>query len=235
MIETTDALDKGTRRTFFGFITALYVAFQLISDVTAGKLVNLFEFVVPVSILWFPFTYIFSDILTEVYGYVRARSALWTVLLCSVLAGVLYVIAATLPAAPGFDANEAYKRVLYQVPRILFGGWIAVFTGEFLNDYAIAKLKVFSEGKHLWARLVTSTLVGQLANSILFASIALYGVIPNGLLVSSVLSSWVLKVVVEVVMIPITYRVVAALKRVERIDVYDRDTNFNPFVIHLEQ
>src|SRR5436190_15650181 len=115
---------------YLGIITVLYVTMQLISDVTAGKLINIGGYGVSVTVLYFPVTYIFSDILTEVYGYARARSVLWTVMLCSITAGVIYQLAAVLPPATGFDANDAYKRVLEQVPRVLLGGWVAVFAGD---------------------------------------------------------------------------------------------------------
>ncbi len=215
---------------FFGFIVCLYVALQLISDVTAGKITAIFGFPVSVTVLYFPITYIFADILTEVYGYARARSALWTVLICSVLAGIIYQVAALMPAAPGFDADPAYRRVLGQVPRVLLGGWIAVFAGEILNDYVLAKIKISSGGRHLWIRTISSTIVGQFANTALFYVIALYAVIPTNLLVQSVISGWLLKVTVEVVMTPVTYVVVGALKRIEGVDFYDTDTNFNPLI-----
>src|SRR5688572_16211030 len=117
---------------------------QLVSDVTAGKLMSVGGYGVSVTVLYFPITYIFADILTEVYGYARARAVLWTVLICSILAGLVYQLVVALPPAVGFDANEAYTRVFSQVPRILLGGWLAVFAGEILNDYVLAKLKVLT-------------------------------------------------------------------------------------------
>jgi uncharacterized integral membrane protein (TIGR00697 family) len=123
---------------------------QLVSDVTAGKIINFAGFPVSVTVLYFPITYIFSDILTEVYGYARARSVLWTVLICSVLAGLLYQLVVYLPPAAGFSDNPAYTRVLGSVPRILLGGWIAVFAGEILNNYVLAKIKIVSNGRYLW-------------------------------------------------------------------------------------
>jgi queuosine precursor transporter len=216
---------------FLGLITCLYVAMQLISDVTAGKITQLFGFPVSVTVLYFPITYIFADVLTEVYGYARARRAVWTVLLCSVLAGLVYQVAAYMPPAEGFDGDPAYRRVLGQVPRTLLGGWIAVFAGEILNDYVLAKLKVATGGRHLWIRTISSTIVGQFANTALFYVIALGGVLPADLLVASILSGWVIKVMVEVLMTPATYWVVNSLKRIEGEDYYDRDTNFNPMII----
>lgn len=214
---------------YLGAITALYVAMQLISDVTAGKIVQLGIFTVSATVLYFPVTYIFSDVLTEVYGYAQARKTLWTVLACSVLAGLIYQLVVALPAASGFDAASAYERVLGAVPRVLLGGWIAVWVGGILNDYVLAKLKVLTNGKRLWLRTIGSTIIGEFANTVLFYIIALYAVIPNAILVSSILSGWFLKVVVEVAFTPVTYAVVAKLKKEEGEDYYDRGTNFNPF------
>lgn len=216
---------------YLGLITVLYVTFQLVSDVSAGKIVQLGIFTVSATALYFPITYIFSDILTEVYGYARARAVLWQVMLASVLAGIVYQAVVWLPAAAGFDAQDAYARVLGSVPRILIGGWIAVWIGAILNDYILAKMKVWTKGKHLWMRTISSTIVGEGANTALFYLIALYAIIPNSLLISSILSGWALKVIVEVLLTPVTYYVVAKLKRLEGEDYYDRSTNFNPFII----
>lgn len=216
---------------YLGLITVLYVAFQLISDVTAGKIVQLGVLTVSVTALYFPVTFIIGDVLTEVYGYARARRVLWQVLLASVIAGIVYQIVVWLPAAPGFDAADAYTRVLGSVPRILLGGWIAVFVGTILNDYIMAKMKVWTNGKHLWMRTIGSTIVGEGANTVLFYMIALYAVIPNNILIASILAGWFLKVAVEVVMTPVTYAVVKKLKKAEGEDYYDRDTNFNPLKV----
>lgn len=216
---------------YLGIITTLYIAFQLISDVTAGKIVQLGIFTVSATVLYFPITYIFSDILTEVYGYARARSVVWQALLASVIAGVIYQLVVWLPPGVGFDANDAYGRVLGSVPRILLGGWVAVWVGGILNDYVLAKMKIWTSGKYLWTRTIGSTIVGEGANTFLFYTIALYGILPNGLFVSSILSGWFLKTVVEIVFTPVTYWVVARLKKSEHEDYYDRDTNFNPLII----
>ena len=216
---------------YLGLITALYITFQLVSDITAGKIVQLGIFTVSATVLYFPFTYIFADVLTEVYGYAKARSVVWMVFFSSVIAGLIYVLVVALPPAVGFDANSAYTRVLGQIPRILFGGWIAVWVGGILNDYTLAKMKVWTKGKHLWTRTIGSTIIGEGANTFLFYMIALYAVIPTGLLITSIFSAWFLKVAVEIIMTPVTYKVVAKLKKVEGEDYYDKNTNFNPLII----
>jgi hypothetical protein len=149
----------------------------------------------------------------------------------SVIAGLIYMLVVLLPPAVGFDANAAYTRVLGQVPRILLGGWIAVFVGGILNDYTLAKMKVWTKGKYLWARTIGSTIIGEGANTLLFWMIALYGIIPNNLLIASMLAGWFLKVAIETIMTPVTYKVVAKLKKVEGEDYYDKNTNFNPLII----
>ena len=216
---------------YLGLITSLYIVMQLVSDVTAGKIVQLWLFPVSVTVLYFPITYIFADILTEVYGYARARSVLWTVLLASVIAGLVYQLVVWLPPAQGFDADPAYQRVFGQVPRILLGGWIAVFSGDIANNYVLAKLKILSHGKFLWVRTISSTVVGQFVNTVLFYVIALYAVLPNNLLLQSILSGWLIKVAVEAILTPVTYAVVGWLKRTEGEDYYDTSTNFNPLIV----
>lgn len=216
---------------YIGILTTLYITFQLVSDVTAGKIISLGGFPVSVTVLYFPITYVFADVLTEVYGYSQARRVVWHVLLASVLAGLIYKLVAVLPPADGFDANAAYVRVLGSVLRILFGGWIAVWVGGILNDYVMAKMKIWTNGKHLWTRTVGSTVVGEFANTLLFYSIALSGVLPANVLYAAIMTGWIIKVVVEVVLTPWTYYVCNKLKKLENEDYFDLDTDFNPFII----
>lgn len=220
-----------TYKYYWG-IVCLYVAMQLISDVTAGKITSLAGFPVSVTVLYFPITYIFADVLTEVYGFSRARRALWIVLACSILAGLLYQVAVYMPPAPGFDANDAFVRVLGSIPRILVGGWIAVFAGAYVNDLVMAKMKVWMSGKHLWLRTISSTVVGEFVNTLAFYTIALYGVLPDSLLIQSIITGWIIKTAVEIVMTPATYAVVGWLKKAEKEDYFDTDTNFSPFIIN---
>lgn len=216
---------------YLGVLTALNIAFQLISDVTAGKIISVLGVGVSVTILYFPFTYIISDVITEVYGYSKARTVLWFTITCSVLAGLIYQVVAVIPPAAFFDGNDAYVRVFQTVPRILLGGWIAVFAGDIANNYVMAKMKLFTNGSYLWLRTISSTIVGQGVNTALFYVIALYGILPGNVMLQAILMGWLLKVLVEALMTPVTYAVVNYLKRVEGTDQYDRDTDFNPFII----
>ncbi len=219
---------------YLGLLTAAYITFQLVSDITAGKIITLWIFPVSVTVIYFPFTYIFADALTEVYGYARARSVVWKVLFASVLAGIIYEIVIHIPPAVGFQNNDAYSIVLGSVPRILLGGWIAVWVGGILNDYTLAKMKIWTNGKYLWTRTIGSTIIGEFANTVLFYTIALYAILPTNLLIASILSGWVIKTLVETVLTPWTYWVVRKLKKLENEDYFDRGTNFNPLIIEAE-
>ena len=218
-----------TKFRLISLFLVLNVAFQLISDATGAKIVLLFGFGVSVTVLYFPFTYIISDIITEVYGYSRARKILWYTLLASILAGIFYQIAIAVPAAPFFDRGQAYNDVFGIVPRVLVGGWLAVFAGDISNNYILAKLKILTNGSFLWIRTISSTIVGQFINTTVFYVIALGGVLPSNVLVEGILAGWIIKTVVETCLTPVTYFVVAKVKKIEKVDHYDRDTNFNPF------
>lgn len=216
---------------YLGLISVLYATFAIMSNVGAGKIVEIGPLVASVAVLFFPFTYIFSDIVAEVYGYARARTLVWLMLGVYVIAAAMAMIIVAVPAAEGFQNAEAYAVVLGNQWRIVVATLVAVWAGALANDYILAKMKVWSNGRHLWARTIGSTVVGEGLNTVLFFGIALYGIIPDSMLVSSILAGWFIKVMVEVVMTPVTYKAVAALKRAESEDYYDRDTNFNPFII----
>jgi hypothetical protein len=213
----------------FGLLLTLNITFQLVSDVTAGKIIQLLTFPVSVTVLYFPFVYIISDVMTEVYGYARARRVLYLTLLSSVIAGIVYQIVVYLPPFVGFGANEAYATVFSIVPRVLLGGWIAVFAGDIVNNYIMAKMKIWSNGKNLWMRTIGSTIGGQFVNTVLFYVIALSGILPTNVLIISILSAWAIKVAIEVVLTPVTYWVIAKVKKIEGEDHYDTNTDFNPF------
>lgn len=216
---------------YLGLISVLYATFAIMSNVGAGKIVEIGPLVASVSVLFFPFTYIFSDIVAEVYGYARARTLVWLMLGVYVIAALMAVVIVSFPAVDGFQNAEAYAVVLGNQWRIVVATLAAVWAGALVNDYILAKMKVLTNGKYLWTRTIGSTVVGEGLNTALFFSIALYGIIPDSMLVSSILAGWFIKVVVEVVMTPVTYKVVAALKKAESEDYYDRDTNFNPFIV----
>ncbi len=228
-----------TVRTYkwFPFITALFVTTLIISNIIAVKMVDIFGLFLPAAVILFPITYIIGDILTEVYGFARARQVIWIGFFCNFIAVVAIWVAGMLPAAPFWsttlfntpeEANTAYRAILGFTPRLLVASFIAYLFGEFLNAFVLAKLKIFTSGKFLWIRTIGSTIVGQGADAAVFISVAFAGILPSGAIGVAILSQWVFKVTYEALATPLTYWVVDRLKRSENIDVYDYETNFHP-------
>jgi len=214
---------------YYDAITAIFVAILLISQTTAQKIVSLGPFNFSAGIILFPISYIFGDVLTEVYGYARSRRVIWLGFLCSALMSVIYWIVGLLPPASGWENQDAYQRILGIVPRIALGSLVAYWAGEFMNSYVLAKMKIFTQGKYLWTRTIGSTIVGEAVDTVIVMFIAFYGVLPTQLLVSVMINIYWAKVLYEIVATPMTYIVVNFLKRAERADAYDDKTNFNPF------
>ncbi|NEQ23471.1 MAG: queuosine precursor transporter [Microcoleus sp. SIO2G3] len=210
-------------------ITALFVAVLLISNVASTKILELGPFTFDGGTILFPLSYIFGDILTEVYGYVRARKVIWLGFISALLMSIVFIIVGALPPAPDWQFQTAYEQILGFTPRIVFASLIAYFAGAFSNSFILAKLKVKTRGRLLWTRTIGSTLIGQVVDTAIFAGIAFSGVIPNSLLTQLIISNYIFKCGVEILFTPITYWVVGWLKQQEREDYYDAETNFNPF------
>jgi hypothetical protein len=216
---------------YFDLIMALFVAVLLISNIASTKILRLGPFTFDGGTLLFPISYIFGDILTEVYGYRRSRRVIWVGFGCAALmAGVLAIVGA-LPPAEGWQYQESYEAILGTTPRIVLASLIAYFAGEFSNSYTLARMKILTQGRWLWTRTIGSTLVGQGVDTLLFVAIAFAGTLPWPLFWSIILSNYVFKCGLEALMTPVTYRVTDFLKREENEDVYDVDTNFNPFKV----
>ena len=207
----------------------LNVVFKILSDVTAGKIIDVFGYGVAVTVIYFPVVYIISDLMTEVYGYTVAKRILQYTLLSSVLVAVFTQLMLIVPPAPFFQNNDAYKTVFGIVPRVVIGGWIGVYFGDISNNYVMAKVKLWTKGKYLPLRTISSTLVGQFIDTSLFYTIGLSGVIPINLLLSGILVGWLSKTALEVLLTPVTCFVIKIVKKVEAEDYYDNETNFNPF------
>ncbi|MBI2844975.1 MAG: queuosine precursor transporter [Chloroflexi bacterium] len=214
---------------WFPVVTGAFVAVLLISNVASSKILLLGPFTFDGGTILFPLSYIFGDILTEVYGYARSRIVIWTGFGAAVLMSLVFAIVGTLPPAPDWPNQAAYEAILGLTPRIVLASLIAYFAGEFSNSFTLAKMKIFTKGKWLWSRTIGSTLVGEGVDTALFVLIAFFGVFDTALLIAVLASNYVFKVGVEVLFTPITYWVVNILKRVEREDYYDYTTDFNPF------
>jgi uncharacterized integral membrane protein (TIGR00697 family) len=183
------------------------------------------------GVLFFPISYVFGDILTEVYGYARARKVIWAGFTGLGFASFMAAVVVALPPAPFWNNQAAYEIAFGSAWRIVLASMCAYFCGEFVNSYVLAKMKIITAGKWLWTRTIGSTIFGEAVDSALFYPLAFYGagVIPDDKLPLVMLSQFLIKVGVEVVFTPVTYKVVNALKRAEHEDYYDRNTDFNPF------
>jgi queuosine precursor transporter len=216
---------------YFSFITAFFVAVLLISNIASSKIVEFGAFTFDGGTILFPLSYIFGDVLTEVYGYKKSRSVIWTGFICTALmSGILWLIG-ILPAAKEWTFQESYNNILGITPRIVIASLAAYFAGEFSNSFVLAKMKIMTKGKWLWTRTIGSTVIGEGIDSLLFVFIAFYGLYSMPLLISIFISNYIFKVGFEVLLTPVTYRVVKFLKTREKSDVYDYGTNFNPFLL----
>ncbi len=212
-------------------ITALFVSVLLISNVASSKILDLGPFTFDGGTILFPLSYIFGDILTEVYGYSRSRRVIWMGFAASLLMSTVFMFVGALPPAADWPHQEAYDAILGLTPRIVLASMTAYFCGEFVNSFVLAKMKIATGGRFLWTRTIGSTLVGQLVDTVIFVAVAFAGIMPLGLLGTVIVSNFIFKTLVEIVFTPATYAVVGFLKRSENEDYYDRHTDFNPFRI----
>lgn len=229
----TDGKGKSAGINAFKFLYIVLLAnvvFQVITDVTSSRLIDVWGAAVSVTIFYFPFTYIISDVTTEVYGYQRARTVLWFTMAASVFAGVLYQLILLFEPSMAQPDISGFQQVFGQVPRILIGGWLAVFLGDITNNFIMSRMKLAMRGKMLWLRTITSTIGGQIVNTGVFYSIGLFGVLPTDVLVQAILVGATCKILVEIVMTPVTYAVVSWLKKKEGVDTFDENINYNPFI-----
>jgi len=217
------------RFKYLDVITVAFVSVLLISNVASSKILDLGAFTFDGGTILFPLSYIFGDILTEVYGYGRSRRVIWMGFFAAMLMSLCFMVVGALPASPEWSHQEAYDVILGLTPRIVVASLTAYFLGEFVNSYIMAKMKILTKGKYLWARTIGSTLGGEFVDTAIFVGVAFYGVLPGEILPAILISNFVFKTMVEVLFTPVTYAIVGFLKRSEQEDHYDYDTNFNPF------
>ncbi|GGR15060.1 queuosine precursor transporter [Deinococcus ruber] len=226
------------RFRYFDLILGLFAVVLIISNIASTKTATAnLGFWKPAfdgGTILFPLTYIFGDLLTEVYGYARSRRVIWFGLAMNLLATLTFAFVAALPESADSPTRGAFGTVFAFAPRILLASTAAFFVGEFLNSYVLARLKIATAGKHLWTRTIGSTLVGQGADTLVFSLVAFLGVLPTDVLWGLILFNYLYKVALEVILTPVTYAVVNFLKRAEGVDVYDRHTDFNPFKLSVD-
>jgi len=219
---------------WFVVIASIFVTCLITANIIAVKLILFLGFPVPAGIIIFPLSYLFGDVLTEVYGYGAARRVIWLGFACNLLAVIAIYIGGVAPAASFWTQQAAYSAILGFTPRLLLASFVAYLVGEFTNSFILAKLKIATQGRWLWTRTIGSTLVGEGFDTLIFISIAFWGIIPAQLMLTTILTQWIFKVTYEIVATPFTYLVVGFLKRRENIDAYDYRTNFSPFLFRRE-
>ncbi|MFZ9834620.1 MAG: queuosine precursor transporter [Holophagaceae bacterium] len=218
----------------------VYVVILMVSNLVGQKITNFgsfyfmghtFDIQFSGAQLLFPITYIFGDIFTEVYGYGASRRAIWIAFFASALMAVMCAFMVWLPFDPAWKNQLAFEAVLGQVPRMVIFSLIAFWAGEFVNSYVLAKMKIMTRGQMLWTRTIGSTIAGQLVDSLIINFGFHAGQLPVGIIINLVVSGYFAKVIYETLMTPITYATVSYLKKTEEVDVYDHETDFNPFPV----
>ena len=226
------AVKADTRHQFrsFDVVMAAFVSILLLSNVIgAAKVSSLGGWEFGAGILFFPLGYVIGDVLTEVYGYARARRCIWVGFSALLFMAFMSWVVVSLPPAPGWTGQAAYESVFGQVPRIVFASIVAFWAGEFVNSYVLARMKIWTQGKHLWSRTIGSTIFGQGVDSLIFYPLAFWGVWDTSQVMTVLVTNWLLKVSWEVVLTPVTYLVVNKLKQHEGVDLFDEGTDFTPF------
>ncbi|MBI4337860.1 MAG: queuosine precursor transporter [Chloroflexi bacterium] len=227
----TDAKTAFRPSPWFVMVTALFITALLVSNIIAVKLVTIAGHTLFAAIIIFPVSYIFGDILTEVYGYRQARRVIWLGFFCNLVAVLAIWGGGLLPPAPGERqeaVSGAYQLVLGYTPRLLVASFTAYLVGEFSNAAILSRMKLLTRGRWLWTRTIGSTIVGEGLDSAVFGTLALAGVVPGAVLREVILVQWLAKVSYEVLATPLTYAIVAYLKRREGLDAYDRDVSLSP-------
>lgn len=221
---------------YYDFCMAAFVAVLICSNlIGAAKPAEIVlfgnAFVFGAGILFFPLSYVLGDVLTEVYGYARARRVVWAGFAAVLFMAFMAWVVVSLPSAQGWTGQAAYIEVFGQTPRIVLASVLAFWAGEFANAFVMARMKLWTQGKHLWTRTIGSTAIGQGVDSLIFYPVAFLGVWPTEQVVAVMITNYALKVAWEALLTPVTYQVVGALKRHEGVDFYDDHTNFTPFSV----
>lgn len=221
-----------TEYRYFDVLVALFVAVLLISNIASTKILTIWKFTFDGGTLLFPLSYIFGDILTEVYGFRRSRRVIWLGFFSALIMSLVLFVVQILPPAGDWTNQKAYEAVLGFVPRIVAASLLAYFAGEFTNSMILSRLKILTKGRYLWTRTIGSTLIGEGLDTIIFCMVAFYGVLPASVFKAVVISNYIFKCAVEIIFTPLTYLIVGTLKRREKTDVYDYGVKYNPFQVN---
>ncbi|SCW49428.1 hypothetical protein SAMN02910456_01417 [Ruminococcaceae bacterium YRB3002] len=220
--------DKKSLSSLFMCIGVLYVTCLLLSNITAGKMWAVTaDITLPAAVVLFPVTYILGDVFTEVYGFKKARNIIWLGFICSFFAVMIYLLTIWLPHPGYWEGQDAYALVMGTTPRVALASFAGYLFGEFSNSIILSRLKVMTNGKHLWVRTILSTIVGEGFDSVIFILISFWGTMENSVVLRMILFQYLFKVLYEVIFTPLTYFVVGRVKKAEGIDTYDRGEKYN--------
>lgn len=225
----TGLFQSSRQYKYLDALITLFVVILLVSNIIAPKFFAIGSLRISAAQLFFPITYIFGDVFTEVYGYSASRRAIWYGFFAAFILVALSYIAVLIPPAPEFKDQQAFETIFRPVGRIVFASLLAYWCGEFANSFTLAKLKLVTRGRYLWTRTIGSTVVGQAVDTTVVMFAAFYGTRSTSIIFQLILAGYLSKVIYETVMTPATYAVVNFLKRAEGIDTFDYRTNFNPF------
>lgn len=230
------AVKKNNNHQFsaiFVIISSLFVMCLLISNVIAGKLISLWGIILPAGAILFPITYIFGDILTEVYGFKKSRLIIWIGLAANIFMALVFTAVIKLPYPSFWKEQTAYATVLGMTPKLVIASLIAYFVGEFCNSALLSKVKVITNGKWLWFRTIGSTAIGEGVDTVIFISITFGGIVPNSILLQMIIMQYLFKLIYEIICTPLTYIIVGWMKKKEGVDTFDRNVKYNPFSLEI--
>ena len=217
----------------FLVIACFFVMFLLLSNIVAGKLIQVAGLVLPAAVILFPLTYLFGDLLTEVYGYKKSRLVIWVGFACNVLMALIFLTVIALPYPSFWSQQNAYATVLGMTPRLVAASLVAYWAGEFSNSAVLSVMKKLTGGRWLWTRTIGSTVIGQGVDTPIFIAAAFYGLVPGGVLIQMIIAQYLWKVAYEAAATPLTYLIVGWLKRVEQVDTFDWGVRYNPFRLEV--
>src|SRR5665647_219084 len=222
-------LNQKNNSSLFLIIAGFFISSLLLSNVIAGKLISIAGLALPGAVILFPLTYIFGDVLTEVYGFKKTRMVIWLGFACILLMVGVFALVMAIPSPDFFKVESAFATVLGMTPRIVFASLLAYLTGEFCNSVLLSRMKIWTAGRHLWVRTIGSSLVGEGMDTLIFIGLAFWGTLPAGVLGQMMVFQYLFKIAYETAITPLTYWVVGYLKRQEGIDTYDYGVDYNPF------
>lgn len=217
----------------YDLLLGLFVCILIVSNIASTKIVELGPFTFDGGTILFPISYIFGDVMTEVYGYAGSRRAIWSGFFALAIFAVVTMVVGWMQPAPDWNNQSAYEAILMTAPRITLASFVAYFCGEFTNSVIMSKMKVKMKAQHLWMRTIGSTIVGEAVDTVVFVVVAFAFILPTDLLISIMISNYIFKTFYEVIATPFTYAIVNRLKRIEGVETFDEGISYNPFRLRL--